>query len=246
MRVTYTLTAEQIARLDAAQPRSAWRTARAFARDPFTWLLLLAVVAPGLVLAWYGLVWSVAIGFLAAASGVLSRLGRSDPDDGDGLGGALGGDGEGVDAAAQAVALHDIGEETVPDLLPGVDGVVAGGAEAFRPSGDGLELRRGEAAGVDGGGDDAGAVALAEVGDAVGGVESAGEGEDEGLGLGGHGDDIRKVSYVYSGQRWPWIRAAGSFRGFLRGRPGRHVSPYPGAEEPRAPTCGSNRPDLHA
>jgi len=83
MRVTYTLTAEQIARLDAAQPRSAWRTARAFARDPFTWLLLLAVVAPGLVLAWYGLVWSVAIGFLAAASGVLSRLGRSDPDDGD-------------------------------------------------------------------------------------------------------------------------------------------------------------------
>ncbi len=93
---------------------------------------------------------------------------------------ALRPDAERVDLAAPHVALDEVLQRLAPQIGAGVDGDVARGAELSRARGDLGELRRVEAAGVDGHGDDVLSRRLPQVRDAEAGVEAAGEGEDDG------------------------------------------------------------------
>ena len=96
--------------------------------------------------------------------------------------GALRGDAQRVDLAAEHVALDQEADEAVEDPLPRVDLVVRHGADGVSLAPDGGALGGGGAAGVDVDGVDRPAV-LGEAGHAVGGVEPAGEGEGDGASL---------------------------------------------------------------
>jgi hypothetical protein len=82
-----------------------------------------------------------------------------------------------VDAAAQAVALDEVGDESVVDGLARVDGAVVSHAELPRAGRDLLDLAGPEAARVDADRDHLRARRLAQPDGAERGVESAREGE---------------------------------------------------------------------
>jgi hypothetical protein len=96
-----------------------------------------------------------------------------------------------VDVLVELAADHQRDDDAVPDRLGAVVGDVLDGAELARAGLDVGALGRVDAAGVDEQGDDV-VAALAQVRHAEGGVEAAGEGEDDRRFLGGHGITARR------------------------------------------------------
>ncbi len=81
-------------------------------------------------------------------------------------------DAGGIDAAAQVVGAQDVGDELLVQARAPVDDDVLDGSQLRRACGDRLELRIGEAAGVDGDRGDA-IPAVDEHGEGIGGVKAA-------------------------------------------------------------------------
>ena len=86
-------------------------------------------------------IWSLPARVEPWATAVGADLARH-RDDRLGLGRALGADADGVGAAAQAVALDQVGDEAVEDHRPGVDDAVIRDAERPCPGRDGLAAPR--------------------------------------------------------------------------------------------------------
>src|SRR5262249_54773651 len=132
----------------------------------------------------------------AVGHGVRAQLERH-AHDRLGLRRALAAHGDGIDAAAQHVALDEVRDEAPPDVGARVHRAVLAHAEGPRARLDrGQRLLR-EAAGVHGHGHDVRAVALAQPRGAEAGVESAGEGEDDGLHAGPPGRRAPARAYAH-------------------------------------------------
>ena len=99
-------------------------------------------------------------------------------DQGNRLLGPLGGDGEGIDLAAEHVPLDQKSDEAMEDRVAGVHLVMGGRAHRLGLAADRGALGGGAAAGIHIDGVDR-VAELAEPGDAVGGIESPGEGQGE-------------------------------------------------------------------
>ncbi len=93
--------------------------------------------------------------------------------------GSLGRDAEWIDLAAEDVSLDEKAHEALEDLLAGVYLMVLDGADSLRLLPDRTPLLGGGPAGIDVDRVD-GPPVIGEAGDAVGGIQPAGEGEREG------------------------------------------------------------------
>ena len=94
--------------------------------------------------------------------------------------GTLGRNAQRVDLAPQHIALHQVAHEALVDLLPGVHLMMLNGADRLGLAPNGVAFLGGGPAGIDVDGMDP-RPGLGQAGDAVRGIQPAGEGQGDSL-----------------------------------------------------------------